>query len=276
MRTGSCVFSNVEVRKALWEVTAHCPLACKHCSMDAGPRFDSYFDVRRLEPVLDALAARAVSRVILSGGEPFAHPELGRLVAACVGNGIEVSVSTSGYQVGTDELERSVESGLRKLTVSADGSAHTHDARRGRGSYESMVTFVRRCTSLGVGVTLNLVIGRDTSAADLFAVTTLAQDLNVTSVVYCFEIDAGRGRGCSSNDSAEAALRELSGHPSPGPDLTVLSPRCNTTACPSGKTIYFVDVRGVVHDRCVYAQRVRSRPVFETLSMRDLSGEKKS
>jgi MoaA/NifB/PqqE/SkfB family radical SAM enzyme len=260
MQMGDCVFSNVETTKALWEVTTHCPLACRHCSMSSGPKLNAFFDLDLLDTVLDQLVVRAVSKVVLSGGEPFTHPDLAAIVAGCVRADLEVSISTSGSAVRLLDFDRCVSNGLRKLTISVDGRPTTHDARRGPGTHDAMLRLLAHAIARDIEVTLNLVIGRDTCGPDLIAVAELAERSGIRSVVFCTEIDSGRGRGCRPTDSVYASLAELAIRPPPTAGLSFLVPQCNEPACPSGRTIYHVDTRGVVHDRCVYKARVRSAP----------------
>jgi len=273
MHIGDCIFSNIKTTKALWEVTTHCPLACRHCSMNSGPRWNAFFELDLMDSVLDQLAARAVSKVVLSGGEPFTHPDLATIVAGCVRAGLEVSVSTSGSTVRLVDFDHCVSNGLRKLTISADGTPATHDARRGPRTHEAMLRLLTHATARDIEVTLNLVIGPDTSGPDLVAVAELAENSGIRSVVFCLEIDSGRGRGCQPVDSVYAALAELKSRPPSTARLSFLAPQCNTAACPSGRTIYHVDTRGVVHDRCVYKERVRSTPAPILVDLQDMRRE---
>jgi MoaA/NifB/PqqE/SkfB family radical SAM enzyme len=260
MQTGDCIFSNIETKKALWEVTTHCSLACRHCSMSSGPKLNDFFELGLLDSVLDQLAARAVSKVVLSGGEPFTHPDLAAIVAGCVSAGLEVSVSSSGSAVRLLDFDHCVSHGLRKLTISADGTPAAHDARRGRRTHDAMLRLLTHAIARDVEVTLNMVIGPDTSGPDLIAVAELAESAGARSVVFCVEIDSGRGRGCRPMDSVYASLAELRRRPSSTARLSFLVPQCDMASCPSGRTIYHVDTRGIVQDRCVYKERVRSTP----------------
>lgn len=228
--------------------------------MSSGPKLNAFFELELLDSVLAQLIVRAVSKVVLSGGEPFTHPDLAAIVAGCVQAGLEVSVSSSGSGVRLLDLDHCVSSGLRKLTISADGMPATHDARRGPRTHDAMLRLLAHAVARKIEVTLNLVIGRDTSGPDLVAVADLAESVGVRSVVFCMEIDSGRGRGCRSTESVRAALADLESRPHSTARVSFLIPQCNTAACPSGKTIYHVDTRGVVHDRCVYGERVRSAP----------------
>jgi hypothetical protein len=107
-------------------------------------------------------------------------------------------------------------------------------------------------------------------------VAELAKSSGISSVVFCLEIDSGRARGCRPTDSVYASLAELESQSPLTAGLSFLVPQCNTAACRSGQTIYYVDIKGAVHDRCVYKERVRSvpAPIFVELSRmhREVSG----
>lgn len=77
-QTASCYFRTSVVhpyRKALVQITERCNLTCAHCFVSAGP----YGDTMPLEEirtkVVPRLSDSRVTRVTLTGGEPFVHPD---------------------------------------------------------------------------------------------------------------------------------------------------------------------------------------------------------
>src|SRR4051812_45428923 len=79
-------------RKALLQITERCNLHCAHCFVSAGrDGLDIPLD-QIAENVLPQLAAARVTRVTLTGGEPFAHPDLLSIVRAARERSMAVTI----------------------------------------------------------------------------------------------------------------------------------------------------------------------------------------
>src|SRR6266508_1075924 len=75
----SCYFRTSAVapeRKALVQITERCNLHCAHCFVSAGLQGTDIPLARIESDVLPQLLQARVSRLTLTGGEPFAHREL--------------------------------------------------------------------------------------------------------------------------------------------------------------------------------------------------------
>ncbi len=139
----------------LWAYTNFdCNLACTYCCAASSPKAIA----RRLDP---AIAAEAFSEfmslggreLFLTGGEPFMHPELGKLVDA--GEGLERTILTNAmiFARGTrretlEQIDRSV-----VLQVSLDSAGpELHDSQRGSGSWARAMSGIGLAHSLGFRV----------------------------------------------------------------------------------------------------------------------------
>ena len=60
------------------ELTARCPLRCVHCSANAAPERNDFLPYKALASTLPDLGS--LSETYLSGGEPFEHPNLLRII----------------------------------------------------------------------------------------------------------------------------------------------------------------------------------------------------
>jgi radical SAM protein with 4Fe4S-binding SPASM domain len=132
---GSCYFRTStagEDRKALIQITERCNLHCAHCFVSAG-REGADMDAARIETeLLPRLAEARVSRVTLTGGEPFAHPDLMRIVDACRAQGLAVTICTNATLIEEQTVERLAATGGVRLNVSLDGfSPMSHGKFRG-------------------------------------------------------------------------------------------------------------------------------------------------
>ncbi|WP_309620663.1 radical SAM protein [Salinibacterium sp.] len=143
------------VGQRLWVYTNFdCNLACTYCCAESSPRAAS----RRVEPamataVFDEFRALGGKEVLLTGGEPFMHPELGELVSAA--DGLSVTILTNAMIFGKGRRRETLESLDREVTlqVSLDSATpELHDAQRGRGSWARALDGIGLAHSLGFRV----------------------------------------------------------------------------------------------------------------------------
>jgi radical SAM protein with 4Fe4S-binding SPASM domain len=131
----SCYFRTSTIapeRKALVQVTERCNLHCAHCFVSAGREGIDIALEQMEEVVLPQLREARVTRLTLTGGEPFAHPELIAIVRAARGLGMTVTICTNATLIEHTALDDLTALGHVKLNVSLDGfSAASHGKFRG-------------------------------------------------------------------------------------------------------------------------------------------------
>jgi len=134
----------------------HCNLACGYCCAGSSPRA-----LPRLMPVeLAGEAARQFAELggrelLITGGEPFLHPQLDELTAVCADR-TPVTVLTNAMVFGKGRRRAMLESMDRSrvtLQISLDSAGPTlHDRQRGAGSHARAMDGIRLARSLGFGV----------------------------------------------------------------------------------------------------------------------------
>ncbi|NJQ04034.1 radical SAM protein [Streptomyces lonarensis] len=153
-QSSSCYFrTSVEepFRKALVQITERCNLRCAHCFVSAG----DYGDAMPLDEIRAKVVPRLrdarVTRVTLTGGEPFAHPDVIEVVDSFRSAGMGVGVCTNAT-VTTDEQIAALASMGVHVNVSLDGfAASSHGKFRGnRESFYTTVDTVRKFAAAGV------------------------------------------------------------------------------------------------------------------------------
>ena len=129
-------------RTMLLLINRGCNLRCSFC--DLWSQFEN-MDVRgRLVPLLDEAVAIGTQTLVITGGEPFLHPELFVAVEEAKLRGLSVNITTNGTLIDKrwDELSRS---GVDSLSFSIDGMQDSHDELRGRdGAWEKTLSGLRR------------------------------------------------------------------------------------------------------------------------------------
>ncbi len=221
-------------------VTFACPLSCSHCYARSGPdRTESQSVDKALEICREA-ARLGFRHLVITGGEPLAHPERDALLEGLGARrgGIKPSLSVlrTSLALPMDEaLVRRLGRSADQVVVSVDGDRSTHDERRGPGSYDLVVDNLRRLLEAGGGadvsiaavLPLRLVYGPPGES-----VRALAAELGIRRVRFRPVLPIGRAAAAE----AEAAPESLWGHVRPEDMLAYgFHP---VTSCGIGQNLY--------------------------------------
>lgn len=101
-------------------VTRRCNLSCGYCS--EYDKVSPMIPLQTLRQRIDALHRLRVINITLLGGEPLAHPELPQVVAYG-DRRAQVSVTTNGFLLTQELVDRLGEAGLANMVVSVDSVA---------------------------------------------------------------------------------------------------------------------------------------------------------
>jgi radical SAM protein with 4Fe4S-binding SPASM domain len=131
----SCYFRTSTVapeRKALVQITERCNLHCAHCFVSA---VREGIDIPRetiRDLVLPRLAEARVRRLTLTGGEPFAHPDVVDIVRDARAKDMTVTLCTNATLIDDEAIDTFAKLGGVRLNVSLDGfSRESHGRFRG-------------------------------------------------------------------------------------------------------------------------------------------------
>lgn len=175
----------------VWHLTGKCNLRCRHC-------YSAAADAEEMSPTeatlfLSRLSAIETPALLLSGGEPLAHPRFFDYLGTARAYGLRVSLSTNGTLIDRDAARRIAASGVSYAGVSFDGVGDVHDDFRGvKGAFARALAGVgflkeENCR-VGMRVTLagRVLAGLD----DIFA---LAEETRVSRVCFYHFTPVGRG-----------------------------------------------------------------------------------
>jgi MoaA/NifB/PqqE/SkfB family radical SAM enzyme len=98
-------------------VTRRCNLSCGYCS--EYDNFSTPIPLPILKQRIDALHRLRVINIALLGGEPLLHPEIDEVIAYANGHA-QVSLTTNGFLLSDEIIERLNRAGLSNLQVSID------------------------------------------------------------------------------------------------------------------------------------------------------------
>ena len=147
----------------LWLYTNFdCNLSCDYCCAESGPRARARrLDVDVARRACEEFAGFGGREVLLTGGEPFLHPELGAL-ARVAGERAAVTILTNAMLLSRGARRRTLDAmdpGAVTMQVSLDSaSAGLHDAHRGAGSFDRARDGIELLRGLGFAVKIAATI----------------------------------------------------------------------------------------------------------------------
>lgn len=99
--------------------------------------------------------------VVLTGGDPFARPDLIEIVREARRRRIKVAITPSATELVSEQaINALAEAGVERLAISLDGAdAKSHDEfRRVAGSYEHTVRIIKWASAAGIPIQINTSI----------------------------------------------------------------------------------------------------------------------
>jgi MoaA/NifB/PqqE/SkfB family radical SAM enzyme len=134
-----------------------CNLACRHCFNNSGPRdpWLGSLDIGTVRRYIAEAEALGVQEFYFTGGEPFLHPDLIRMVEEALAVA-PVTILTNGTLIDETMAARliGVAGGAvysLEIRISLDGpTAAENDAVRGRGSFAAALRAVRVLADRGL------------------------------------------------------------------------------------------------------------------------------
>jgi radical SAM protein len=192
----------------IWESTAACPLACRHCRAQAQPqRSPDELSTGEAADLMRQVAGfgRPAPLFVITGGDPFQRPDLFELVRAGTRAGLRVAVSPSGTPSLTPANLLALQAaGAVALSLSLDGStAEVHDSFRGvPGVYRWTLAAWRTARDLGLKVQINTTVSGH-NLLDLPGVVQLVRRYGAMTWSAFLLVPTGRGRQLEELSAAE-------------------------------------------------------------------------
>lgn len=134
-------------KKCLIQLTEKCNLHCEHCFVSANEKGQEMeFDKIKVN-ILPQLLKSNVSKVTLTGGEPFVYPQLLNVTELLLSNNIAVSICTNATLITESFLDKLEENANLHFNVSLDGfSLSSHGRFRGidnKKLYDTIISNIR-------------------------------------------------------------------------------------------------------------------------------------
>jgi len=145
------------LREVHLDITSKCNLSCRHCYqyplVQKNSNIKNNLTTNELKKLIDQMAYDlGVTRLVISGGEPFLRKDLFKILEYSAKRHILPStIFTNGSINIFDSLRDYIKKAKHPLTiaVSLDGnSKFSHEIIRGRGSYKPTIKFIEKISDL--------------------------------------------------------------------------------------------------------------------------------
>lgn len=178
---------------AVWELTLACDLGCSHCGSRASPDAARPGELTT-EQCLDVVAQMdeaGVREVTLIGGEAYLRNDFAVIARAITTRGIKCTMVTGARNLTQERVDAAAAAGVAAISVSLDGLQRTHDAVRGRGSFDAAIEGARRVAASTMRLNANTQLNR-LSTPELPGIADLLVDLGARAWQVQLTVPMGR------------------------------------------------------------------------------------
>lgn len=177
-------------------ITEACQLRCEHCYM--GERLDRALKMspRKIVDTLTTWRRMGGSKLTILGGEPTLHPYYVNSIRAARKLGYEHVITTTNAQIPARKKFRRLEpEDFAYVQVSLDGgSAGTHDAVRGMGTFDEAMETTAELTERGYDTRIICTVNK-TNESDVLRLLGLADEHGASLVKFHVFSTIGTGHG---------------------------------------------------------------------------------
>ena len=131
------------------EPTNNCNLKCLECPTGNGTskRKTGYIDIDLYKKIIDEVKDYTIYQMLYFQGEPFLNPEIFELIKYADDQKIITDTSTNGHFLNKENNEKIIQSGLKKLIISVDGTTQeTYEKYRIGGKLETVLNGIENLT----------------------------------------------------------------------------------------------------------------------------------
>ncbi len=193
----------------LWIYTNfHCNLACDYCVVASSPRARRReLSAQRFRALVDEAVREGFTELYLTGGEPFAHPQIVELVEYAADRLTTVVLTNAMLFTGRRRAELARLAGRTNLTLqsSIDGARPaTHDRWRGAGSWVKAMEGLRYAAGAGLPLRVAMTATPD-NATEVDDLRELLAPLGITGDAFAVRPLVARGFAAGAEGGIEVS-----------------------------------------------------------------------
>ena len=143
------------------ELTRACNLRCTYCFNLSGSRMPNELSLDEWKRVIDIAVEMGAKSFLFTGGDPMSRPDTKEIIRYALDMGVESSILANGHNL--HELGAEILGRMKRVQISLDSvSRETHDARRGRGSWQDAINAIEYVNGIGTPVELSITVSQET------------------------------------------------------------------------------------------------------------------
>lgn len=187
-------FQEIKHLREFWiHLTNRCNLTCKHCLFSSSPKEKDTLTLSSLLPHIKEAYAKGCRLFVLSGGEPFVHPQIIEIIQEILLlKGSEVAILTNGMLLEKILTCKDLPKEKVHFQISLDGLPHEHDAIRGIGSFAKLEANLTWLKTQGYRFSLSLCL-HPLNVQSLSQLIPLVAKLGATHLHFLWYFAIGNG-----------------------------------------------------------------------------------
>ncbi|MCP4218498.1 MAG: radical SAM protein [bacterium] len=127
-----------------------CNMQCKHCGSGCAEPLKDELSTNEALALCRDLGKLGLQWITLSGGEPFIRSDWHQLVKELANNGVVPNIISNGWLITEDILDKARENNVGTIAISLDGMEETHDYMRKKGSFQRVISALKKMKEKGV------------------------------------------------------------------------------------------------------------------------------
>ena len=178
----------------LWfHVTNRCNLTCTHCLFSSSPSDALELSFERIIALSDEAYRNGCRLFALTGGEPFVHRDIDRIITTLLGRpGSHVVVLTNGMNVLPFLERHRPDPAFFHLQISVDGLEQNHDSIRALGSFKKLSSNLKKLKDRHYPFTLSMCVNK-ANVNDMPGFIDFASNSGASNVHFMWYFIRGRG-----------------------------------------------------------------------------------
>lgn len=216
-----------------------CDSNCRYCFN--WERTGATLSLAEASAILAAVRSKSHQQVTITGGEPFLHPDVFRVVDHAYGLGFRINILTNGLHVIRETARRLAGKPRLRVRVSLDGATReVHDQLRGAGTFDRAVEAIRLLVREGIHCGVGFTVYEE-NLDGIAPAVKLADELGCRSVRFSPVVRIMKGKQArASHDLHERALMRivetqlLAPPPAPAHVFDVPAEALTTRRCEAG------------------------------------------
>lgn len=177
-------------------ITKCCDLRCSFCTREAGNNIKEYMSIEFIENIIDeALSFSNIKTINITGGEPFLHPNIDKILKVINERNLEIRINTNGLHFTEDNINLLNKYNVKLFTISLDSSIDKiHDSIRGvDGSFDKTMSNLKRINKEGYKFFIKATV-TEKNVDTIYDLMKMVDNIGAYGFSFSRTIPVGRGR----------------------------------------------------------------------------------